>query len=134
MEKPVSGETKDLLDNGVIYQLGRDSKFRPLVILNLSKLSQIKNYEEIIIVAFNHILVMVREKMLLPHHVEKFNVMVDTSDLGVIKNLEGFLDLLYANIRENFPQSLHQLYLMNVSFMEDVFKKWNRKAIFFKIF
>jgi len=109
-------------------------EFRPLVILTLSKLTQIKNFEEIIIEALNHILVMVREKMLVPYHVERFNIMIDTNDLGVIKNLEDFLNKLWANLQDNFPQSLQKIYLMNVNFMSDVFEKWNRKKIILNFF
>jgi L-cystine uptake protein TcyP (sodium:dicarboxylate symporter family) len=98
--------------------------------MNLSKLKQIKNFEKVIIEALNHILVMVREKMLVPYHVERFNLMVDTNDLGVIKNLGDFMDQVYLNIVGNFPQTIQKFYLMNVNFMHDVFEKWNRKGIF----
>lgn len=127
MSQPLSIEAKDLLDNGVIYQLGRDNEFRPLVIMTLSKLTQIKNFEDIIMEAINHILVMIREKMLVPYHVERFNIMIDTNDLGVIKNLEDFLNLLWTNLKDYFPQTINKIYLMNVNFMSDVFEKWNRK-------
>lgn len=45
-----------------------------------------------LIEALQHMLVMVREKMLLPYHVESWNLMVDTDDAGVIKNLKEFLE------------------------------------------
>ena len=71
-------------------------------------------------------LVMVREKMLLPYHVERWNLMIDTDDAGVIKNLKEFLEKAYEMIRNHFPMTLDKIYLMNVNMMLDIKEQWNR--------
>lgn len=72
---------------------------------------------------------MVREKMLLPYHVERWNLMIDTDDAGVIKSLEDFLDEMYQMIRDTFPMTLHKIYLMNVNIMRKIKEDWNRKPV-----
>ena len=68
----------------------------------INRIEQVAGNEGYIIEALNHILVMVREKMLLEFHVEKFNLFVDTDDAGVIKSLDKFLERVYQNIRLHF--------------------------------
>lgn len=67
--------------------------------------------------ALDHFLVMVREKMLLPYYCERWNLLIDTNDLGVMKSLEEFLNEIYDNIRTHFAESLERIYLMNVHLM-----------------
>ena len=74
-------------------------------------------------------LIMVREKMLLPYHVEKWNLMIDTDDAGVVKNLEDFLEEMYQMIRDTYPMTLHKIYLMNVNIMNRIKENWNRKKV-----
>ena len=76
----------------------------------------------------NHFLIMVREKMLLPHYVEKWNLFIDTDDLGAAKNLLDFLVFMYDNVRTHFAQSLDRIYFINVHLMQQsVLESWNRK-------
>lgn len=107
---------------------------RPLVIISLSKISEIKANQEYLIEALEHILVMIREKMLLPYHVEKWNLMLDTDDVMAMKNIEGFLQALYDMVRDNFPQSLYKVYLRNVNLMSEINENWNRKRIIFSCY
>ena len=67
--------------------------------------------------------------MLLPYHVEKWNLMIDTDDAGVIKSLEDFLDEMYQMIRDTFPMTLHKIYLMNVNIMRKIKEDWNRRPM-----
>lgn len=124
----MSPEAKSILDSGVIYQTGRDENYKPLVILALSRVPQLKDNEDYILEALNHFLVMVREKMLLPHYVERWNLLIDTNDMGVVKSIEEFLTTLYEDIRTHFAQSLDRIYLMNVHLMQQsILETWNRK-------
>jgi hypothetical protein len=88
------------------------------VILSLSRVPDLRDNHEFIIEALNHFLVMVREKMLLPHYVERWNLLIDTNDLGVVKNLDIFLNEMYENVRVHFAESLNKIYLTNVHLMQ----------------
>ncbi len=117
------------LDNGVVYVAGRDKKFRPLVVLCLPKINQnveIKGNEHYLIEALFHILVMVREKCLLPFHVERFNLFVDASDAAVIKSMDEFLDKVYEKIRLHFAESIFKIYISNIHIMNNLSDQWNR--------
>lgn len=97
-------------------------------------LSRIENFREnfgAVVEALEHMLVMVREKMLLPYHVERWNLMVDTDDSAVFRNLKGFMEKIYERIKNNFPQSLHKVYFMNVGLMGNITEDWNRKDLSF---
>lgn len=57
--------------------------------------------------------------------------MVETDDVGVIKGIQGFLEAMYEMIRDNFPQTLHKVYFMNVNIMNKITDEWNRKNLNF---
>lgn len=123
----LSAEAKSILDTGVIYQCGRDKQFQPLVIIQVNKIDNIRENKDYLIEALQHMLVMIREKMLLPYHVEKWNMMVDTDDAGVIKSLDSVLEDIYQMIRDHFPITLNRIYLMNVNMTLNIKENWNRK-------
>jgi hypothetical protein len=126
-EYRISGEAKSILDSGCIYQCGRDKNFQPLVIIVINRIEDLKANREFLVEALQHMLVMVREKMLLPYHVERWNLMIDTDDAGVIKNLKEFMEQIYSMVRDHFPMTLNKIYLMNVNMMMDIKEQWNRK-------
>jgi len=93
-------------------------------------LSRIDNFREnkaYLLEALGHMLVMVREKMLLPYHVETWNLLVDTDDAAVFRNLKGFMDELYDMVQAHFPKSLYKVYFMNVGLLDKIADQWNRK-------
>lgn len=124
-----SKETQNILNSGVIYQLGRDKEYRPLVIIALSKLRNFRESEEALIEALKYILCLVRVKMLLPYFVERWSLLIDTNDVSVLKNIEEFLEKIYSVVRDHFPESVHKIYLLNVNIMGDIGEKWNRKLL-----
>lgn len=119
-----------MLDNGLIYQLGRDNKYRPLIIISLNQIEDLRANEASLLEAFVFIITMVRVKMLLPYHVEKWNLLVDTNDVSVLKNIDEFLNKVYNIIQNHFPQTINKIYLLNVSILDDFSKRWNRKEYF----
>lgn len=99
------------------------------MIIEANKIENIRENKEYLIEALQHLLVMVREKMLLPYHVERWNLMVDTDDAGVVKSLDSFLEDVYQMIRDHFPMTLNRIYLMNVNMTLNIKENWNRKSL-----
>ena len=95
----------------------------------LSRIENLRENEGYILEALTHILVMVREKMLLPYHVEKWNLMIDTNDVGVMKNLTEFMNKMFNEVvRNHFPMTINKVYFMNVSnLLMNFAEEWNRK-------
>ena len=67
------------LDNCVIYQLGRDRHYYPIVVLNLSKLTAVTENKTTLTNAILYLLILVKEIMCLPYHVERWNLLIDSS-------------------------------------------------------
>ena len=73
---------------------------------------------------------MVREIMLLPYHVEKFNILIDLDETSLLKQFENFAEEMYKNVlKKNFPQTINKIFLLGIRVLGStpVFK-WNRKT------
>lgn len=109
----LSEGAKDKLDRGVVYQLGRDVDLRPILVINLSKSKDLVADTDSTCEAMQHILVLVREKMLMPHHLEKWIMILDTNDCSDLGNLNEFLTVISQTISDNFPQTLEKVLIIN---------------------
>lgn len=114
-----------ILDTGVIYQLGRDNQYRPNVVINLKKAENLIQNKEDFLNAAMYLLVLVREIMLLPYHVERWNLVVECSSVSFAHGLLNLLDDLTDLIRTNFPQTLERVYMINSRVTEGLGHKFN---------
>jgi len=102
-------------------------QFRPLVIINICKNVDTSDYSDDLIEAILHMMIMVKEKMLLPYYVEKLNLLIDTSHISLLKKIEEFFSRLWSKVRTHFPATVHKVYVTNVQLLDDVVKEgWNR--------
>ena len=100
-----------------------------MVIIRADRIEQLKGNESFVVEALEHLLILIREKMLLPYYVERWSLLVDTSDSAINSNLNHLLDEVYGFVRNQFPCTIHKIYFMNVSLMSDVVETWNRKFL-----
>lgn len=112
------------LDNGVIYQLGRDRHYYPIVVLNLSKLTAVTENKATLTNAMLYLLILVREIMCLPYHVERWNLLIDSSASAYIHGQLEYLAGIEELIRTHFPKSLENVFFFNSTVTSDLGKKF----------
>lgn len=114
-----------ILDTGIIYQLGRDLAYRPNVILNLSKLPGIRENQRELKEAMMYLLILVREIMCLPFHVERWNLIIDSSATAFANGQLEFLEELQDLIRTNFPRTIEWVFMFNSRVTEELSHKFH---------
>ena len=73
-----------LLTSGFCYISRRDKGFRPVIILNVQKMTQISNEDYVHVeTAINFLLTYSVNKVNLPGHAEAFCVILDLNHVGV---------------------------------------------------
>lgn len=83
---------------------------------------------EFLLEALEHILVLVREMMLLPYYIEKWSLVVDVLGNKSFKISENIFEKIYERIRDNFPQTIHKIYIFGTFvFQDENYFNWNRK-------
>lgn len=120
----------------MVYQLGRDVDSRPIVLLNLSKLKNLEADTDSTSEALSHVLVLVREKMLMPHHLEKWILILDTNNCSDLSYLNDFLLEISQNISDHFPQTLEKVLIINDGSLQGepiVFKRNYPNFYFFRV-
>lgn len=108
----ISGQSKYMIETGVLYQLGRDKQYRPNIYLVLKKIKDVSTKIDFIIDALLHMLVMVRERMMLSYYIEKWNLIVDCSGTNSLTSEGNILSKIYQAVRNNFPETLNKVYLL----------------------
>lgn len=109
----LSEEAKNCLESGVVYQLGRDVAYRPIIIVDFSKVKNLQNQQKGLVEALSHILVLTREKMLLPHHIERWTMIIDVQNAAVQPSIDGFMKAVCTLVNDNFPKSLEKILMLS---------------------
>lgn len=122
----LSEQAKFMLETGVIYQLGRDHNFSPNVYFIVSKLKNVQENMNFILEALMHLLILVREKMLLPYHVERWNLFVDCTGTTELSTGNNIMGQIYESIRANFPMTLGKIILVNAGLAESIAAQFNQ--------
>ncbi|CAD8142971.1 unnamed protein product [Paramecium octaurelia] len=108
---------EDILKKGIVFSLGRDKQFRPLIFIQVSKIST--NIEQLppilnaICVLLNHI----QKFMLVPYHVEKWRIIVDLNDISIFRMPHQIIKRIIDVTQSNYTASLEQLHLLNPPFV-----------------
>jgi len=123
--RTLSDQAKFMSETGVVYQLGRDTRFRPNVYMILRKLNNFADNLPFIIEALLHTLVLVREKMLLSYHVEKWNLFVDCTNSNELASGANILGNIYEAIRSHFPMTLEKIFILGAGMMEAIAAQFN---------
>ena len=108
---------KYMLNSGYIYILGRDKKFRPIIVIDFRKYESkiLKNLEKKdggteLIYTFLYFFNFIIDKMLLPGQVEQFNVILQIDGMNSSNFINNFKDIIYL-IQICFPSRLHLMYI-----------------------
>lgn len=86
---------------------------RPIVLVDMGKLQNLDQTKPPLLEALLHVLVLVREKMLLPHHLEKWTLILDTNKAPDLTNINDFFTDLSEKISEHFPSTLEKVLIIN---------------------
>jgi len=111
------------LNNGVVYQLGRDKNFRPLIIIDLYKLAKDAQSQSSVIDALLYLLIMVREIMCMPYYVERWNLLIANCSKELITSQKNILASIEGLISSHFPSTLEKVFFLNCDFSEDFIDK-----------
>jgi hypothetical protein len=103
---------------------------RPIVIIDMGKLSNLEQAKNPLLEALLHTLVLVREKMLLPHHLEKWTLILDTNRSPDLTNINDFFTELSEKISEQFPQTLEKVLIINDGSLQGEPLVFKRRSIY----
>ncbi|CAD8054470.1 unnamed protein product [Paramecium sonneborni] len=107
---------EEILKKGVIFSLGRDKQFRPLIFIQVSKIST--NIEQLppILNAMCVLLNYIQKFMLVPYYVEKWRIIVDLNDISIFRLPHQIIKQIIDVTQSNYTASLEQLHLLNPPF------------------
>ncbi|CAD8132266.1 unnamed protein product [Paramecium pentaurelia] len=108
---------EDILKKGVVFSLGRDKQFRPLIFIQVSKIST--NIEQLppILNAMCVLLNYIQKFMLIPYYVEKWRIIVDLNDISLFRLPHQIIKQIIDVTQSNYTASLEQLHLLNPPFI-----------------
>jgi hypothetical protein len=108
---------KQVIDAGIMYQYGRDSKFRPVVIINVFRIDPKKHAQDAFINALTYLLDTVRAHMFLPGFVENWIILLETQEMSLWDIPIGYIRAVISMTQAHFPSTMHKLYILNPSFI-----------------
>lgn len=99
----------------MIFQCGRDKKFRPTIIASFRDREYNKEHTNDFKLAIEFIFLMVKRFMLVPYHAEQWNVIIDLADLSAFSIDIGIIKSISDVTKINFMGFLHKLFIYDVS-------------------
>lgn len=107
------GKIIKFLNSGMIYVVGRDNRFRPIIMVNIEKVidAQRKLSKETVIEALIFFFTFIVEHLMLPGQIEKWNVIINSKNLMCEYNND--FKYIFHTITNCFPCRLHYLYIVN---------------------
>ncbi|KAL4442786.1 hypothetical protein ABPG74_010675 [Tetrahymena malaccensis] len=116
-------KARDLLQKGIIYLLGRDEQFRPVLYLDCTKINLKKDGEETILRSICVFLDMIKKYMFLDYYIENWIMVIDTGGLGLSSLPINGLKLIIGSMSINYCATMEKMYILNPSFMLNT--SWN---------
>lgn len=104
-----------LLHTGVIYIHGRDCKYRPIVVINIGKISEFKNTIDDYVTLFCFFLEFLISELTIPGKVENFVLITDLQNLSKKTTVKLYLQRLYRVFQEHYRYRLVKNYIVNAS-------------------
>ncbi|KAM3145533.1 hypothetical protein pb186bvf_002307 [Paramecium bursaria] len=116
------------LQTGIIYTIGRDKQFRPIVIFNAHLIDTKKYDKEYIIQSLSFFMGIVRNYMFIPNKVENWIFILETNGIGVSSLPVKALGVVIETLTLNFAACLEKMFILNPSttlnFLWNVVKGW----------
>ncbi|KRX11221.1 CRAL-TRIO domain [Pseudocohnilembus persalinus] len=108
----ITDTAMELIQTGAIYLHGHDNRFRPIIIIDISKLK--KNVKlETICEGMTYFFEFILENVFLPGQIENWIVILDLKKCGAtqlpINNIKGLMSFLQSNYRSR----MYKCYIVN---------------------
>ncbi|CAD8079392.1 unnamed protein product [Paramecium sonneborni] len=104
-----------ILDKGIIYLGGRDKKFRPSVIFQVSLIDQKNIKGEEFLAALNTVFMITQQYCFYEGYVENWIILIDTAELGLLSLPIEILKKIISTAASHYVGNLEKLYLLNPS-------------------
>jgi CRAL/TRIO domain len=104
---------KDLLNSGCIYFHGRDHRYRPLLVLNISKLDLKKHTTESYSYLLCFLLEYAVQKLMIPGQIENWVVITDLNGVGLTKLPISEIRSIIKVLQDNFRCRMIVNYILN---------------------
>jgi hypothetical protein len=133
IEKDIIVRTENIaqiLELGFFYMYGRDSRFRPLLIIDCNAyLDNVRNFqfhewEQAMIYFLNYCI----KHLLIPGQVETWNIICDVGRINIL-NVPEDLRKFMINLQEYFKCRMHMLYLVGLSGFVNLIWRFLKSAI-----
>ncbi|CAD8071621.1 unnamed protein product [Paramecium sonneborni] len=108
----VNPMSQELLKQGVIYMHGRDNRFRPIIVVNVRKVSQVKEID-ILLQSISIFLDYLLKNCMLPGQIENWIVIMDLGGLGIMGLPKQDLYRIMNYLSSNYRSRMHKCYAIN---------------------
>ena len=115
--KTLSMKAEELLKQGMVYQLGRDKKLRPVLYFDIPKINENLKDMDTLLQAICNLLSLVRKYMFLPYHVENWVILLDIKSLGMMSLPITAISKIIETTSINFCSMMDQMFILNPSFV-----------------
>lgn len=99
----------------MIYQCGRDKNLRPIVIVSFRDQKYTSKDVNDLKTAMEFVFLVVKRFMLVPYHIEKWNVIIDLANLSAFSIDLNVIKTITDVARINFMGFLNKLFIYDVS-------------------
>jgi hypothetical protein len=113
----ITKNIEEILNSGFMYIHGRDSCFRPIVILNLQRYLQLKEQKypmEDVIISIIYLCEYLLNYMLIPGQIETWDIIGDINNVKLFSIPKDLLNLL-SILQKNYRARLNALYVLGMS-------------------
>eukprot|EP01017_Pseudomicrothorax_dubius_P028729 TRINITY_DN3433_c0_g1_i8.p1 TRINITY_DN3433_c0_g1~~TRINITY_DN3433_c0_g1_i8.p1 ORF type:complete len:506 (-),score=78.73 TRINITY_DN3433_c0_g1_i8:172-1689(-) len=112
-----------LLQKGIIYQFGRDRRFRPVLVVDCAKIVHEGVSVEDSIKGLIYLLQLIRETMFLPGYVEQWVFILEAQNLTLFNLPLSHIRAVIEICKLNYPSFLSKMFILNMPFLLNA--TWN---------
>eukprot|EP00347_Sterkiella_histriomuscorum_P002775 403366847 len=107
----------DYLNQGIIYAYQRDKGQRPIIIINVEKISSSKIEQQNLINLSDYFLDHILTNIMYPSRIENWNVIVDLNNVGLTQIPQKLLKNMIAAMQRNYRGRMFKLYAINTHWL-----------------
>ncbi|EAR86555.2 CRAL TRIO domain protein (macronuclear) [Tetrahymena thermophila SB210] len=112
----IDEESKKLLESGFVYLLGRDKQYRPVVVLDCTKINVKKQGEKNVMRALCVLQDMIKKYMFVNYHIENWVFIIDTGGMGLFDLPINALKMIIGAMSINYCACMDKVFILNPSF------------------
>eukprot|EP01017_Pseudomicrothorax_dubius_P028170 TRINITY_DN3329_c0_g1_i8.p1 TRINITY_DN3329_c0_g1~~TRINITY_DN3329_c0_g1_i8.p1 ORF type:complete len:387 (+),score=132.01 TRINITY_DN3329_c0_g1_i8:127-1287(+) len=119
----ISNPIENILREGIMYQFGRDHRFRPILVINPYKIDVSKVDTEIFMDAMTYFLEFILKNMFLPGQVENWVIIIDLNNMSFLSMPINLMKQIFGYLQNNYRSRLFRMYVMNTPF--SIYVPWS---------